>query len=163
MADVSTTWIFLLLLLFRVPCGQLKFLPMQQCSAGTAILDSRNVSNAWENPKLRALLLLWGSLAPSVHMLLYSLGDREKCCEEYTLTCTGMYELGPAVKKLYQLRPKVYEWRASVASRVVNSKHDELRPAVSKELYHYRGIKCLESSLTQLSVQFLFRFSYFWM
>jgi len=47
---------------------------------------------------------------------------------------------------MYQLRPKVtvssvsvasrgYKRIVSVASRVVNPKHDELRPAVSKELY----------------------------
>jgi hypothetical protein len=47
----------------------------------------------------------------------------------------GKYELRPAVKKLYQLHPKVSVSRASVASRVVNTKHDELRPAVSKKLY----------------------------
>jgi len=39
------------------------------------------------------------------------------------------YELPPAVKKLYQLRPKVTASSASVASRVVNC------PAVSKELH----------------------------
>jgi hypothetical protein len=47
----------------------------------------------------------------------------------------GKYELRPAVKKLHQLRPKVSASRISVASRVVNPKHDELRRAVSKELY----------------------------
>jgi len=41
------------------------------------------------------------------------------------------YELRPAVKKLYQLRLKVSASRVSVASRVVNPKNDELRPAVS--------------------------------
>jgi hypothetical protein len=49
----------------------------------------------------------------------------------------GMYKLRPSVKKLYHLRPKVSEWSVSVASRVVNPKHDELRPALSKELHHY--------------------------
>ena len=44
----------------------------------------------------------------------------------------------PAVKKLYHLRPKVSASRVSVASRVVNPKHDELRPVVSKELYQLR-------------------------
>jgi len=39
------------------------------------------------------------------------------------------------VKKLYQLRPKVTASSVSVASRVVNPKHDDLRPAVSKELH----------------------------
>jgi len=43
--------------------------------------------------------------------------------------------LRPAFKKLYQLRPKVSASRVSVASRVVNPKHEELRPAISKELY----------------------------
>jgi len=47
----------------------------------------------------------------------------------------GHYELRPAVKKLHHLRPKVYASRFSVASRVVNSKHGELRPAVSKEMH----------------------------
>jgi len=41
----------------------------------------------------------------------------------------------PAVKKSYQLRPKVSASRLSFAFRVVNPKHDELRPAVSNELY----------------------------
>ena len=35
----------------------------------------------------------------------------------------------------YELRPKVSASRVSFASRVVNPKHDELRPAKSKELY----------------------------
>jgi hypothetical protein len=43
--------------------------------------------------------------------------------------------LRPAAKKLYQLRPKVPASRVSIESRVVNPKHDELRPAISKELY----------------------------
>ena len=47
----------------------------------------------------------------------------------------GKDEFRPAVKKLYQLRPEVSASCVSVASRVVNPKHDELRPAVSKELY----------------------------
>jgi hypothetical protein len=54
---------------------------------------------------------------------------------EYELGETGKYELHPAVKKLYQLRPKVPASRVSVASQVVSPKLDELRPAVSKELY----------------------------
>jgi len=48
---------------------------------------------------------------------------------------SGKYELRPAVKKLYQLRPKVSASRVSVASRAVNPKHDKLRPTVSKEMY----------------------------
>jgi len=47
----------------------------------------------------------------------------------------GKYELRPAVKKLYQLRPKLSASRVSVASRVVNPKHEELHPAISKELH----------------------------
>jgi len=47
----------------------------------------------------------------------------------------GKYELRPAVKKLYHFGSKVSAPRVSVASRVVNPKHDELRPAVIKELY----------------------------
>jgi len=50
----------------------------------------------------------------------------------------GKYELRSAVKKLYQLRPEVSASRVSVASRVVNPKHEEMRPAVSKELYQLR-------------------------
>jgi hypothetical protein len=47
----------------------------------------------------------------------------------------GKCELRPAVKKLYQLRPELSASSVSVASRVVNPKHDEMRPAVSNELY----------------------------
>jgi hypothetical protein len=47
----------------------------------------------------------------------------------------GKYELRPAVKKLYYLYPKGCALRVSVASRFVHPKHNELRPAVSKELY----------------------------
>jgi hypothetical protein len=47
----------------------------------------------------------------------------------------GKYELRSAINKLYHLLPKVSASRVSVASRVVNPKHDELRPAVSKELH----------------------------
>ena len=50
----------------------------------------------------------------------------------------GKYGVRSAVKKLYQLRPKVSASRVPVASRVVNPKHDELRPAVSKEFYQLR-------------------------
>ena len=46
----------------------------------------------------------------------------------------------------FQLRPKFSASRESVASRVVNPKHDELRPAVGKELYQlhrkYGCTKC---------------------
>jgi hypothetical protein len=62
-----------------------------------------------------------------------------------------MYQLRPAVSKLYQLRPKVSEGRVSVASRAVNPTNDEFRPAVSKKVYNYRRIKCLEYILTQLT------------
>ena len=51
---------------------------------------------------------------------------------------TGKYELRPAAKKLYQLRSKASASRVSVASRVVNPKHDELLSAISKELYQLR-------------------------
>jgi hypothetical protein len=55
--------------------------------------------------------------------------------KEYELGETGKYELCPAVKKLYQLHPKMSASRVSVAPQVVSPKLDELRPAVSKELY----------------------------
>ena len=57
---------------------------------------------------------------------------------EYDGGACGKYELRKAVKKLYHLRPKVSVSRVSVASRVVNPKNDELRPAVSKELDQLR-------------------------
>ena len=51
------------------------------------------------------------------------------------------------VKKLYQLRPKVSISRVPVASRVVKPKLDELRPAVSKELYQlHRKIRVYKMS-----------------
>jgi hypothetical protein len=51
------------------------------------------------------------------------------------LSTSGKYELRPAVKKFYQLRPKGSALSVPFASRVVNPKHDELRPAFSKELH----------------------------
>ena len=65
-------------------------------------------------------------------------GTKDKGC---TVTCQagtgvmGKCELRPADKKSYQLCPKMSVSRVSVASRVVNPKHDDLRPAVSKELH----------------------------
>jgi hypothetical protein len=63
----------------------------------------------------------------------------------------------PRSRKVHQLCPKVSEGRVSAASRghyrfdscVLGSPGSEckLRPAVSKGVYHYRGIKCLEYSL----------------
>ena len=41
----------------------------------------------------------------------------------------------PAFKKLYQLRPKMSVSRVSIASRVVNPVHEELRSAIGKESY----------------------------
>ena len=42
---------------------------------------------------------------------------------------------------MHQMRPAVrMELCVSVAFRVVNHKHDELRPAVSKELYQLRSL-----------------------
>ena len=76
---------------------------------------------------------------------------------------TGKYELCPTVKKLYQLRPKVSASRVSIASRVVNPKHDELRPAVSKELHQlHRKIWVYKLSniwkvLTQIYCTLLYR------
>ena len=55
--------------------------------------------------------------------------------QDITLWRRGKYELRPAIKKLYQLRPKMSASRVSVASRVVSPKNDESRPAVSKELH----------------------------
>jgi hypothetical protein len=53
----------------------------------------------------------------------------------YDLMKTGKYEFRPEVKQLCHLCPKVSASRVSVASRVVNPKHDELRPVVCKELH----------------------------
>jgi hypothetical protein len=50
----------------------------------------------------------------------------------------GKYELHPAENFFYELRPKVSALRVSVAYRVVNHKHDDLCPAISKELYQLR-------------------------
>jgi len=65
-------------------------------------------------------------------------------------TYTGEVELRPAVKKLYQLRPKVTASSVSVASqgekgiisvasRVVSPKRDGLLTAISKELHQLHG------------------------
>jgi len=45
------------------------------------------------------------------------------------------YDLSPAVKILYQLPTEMSFSLVSVASRVVNPKHEELRPALCSELY----------------------------
>ena len=64
---------------------------------------------------------------------------------KYSVACHCVrvkYKLRPAVMKLYQLRPEVSALRVSVARRV-NPKHDELRPAVNKELcllHAYEGV-----------------------
>ena len=52
---------------------------------------------------------------------------------------TCKHELRPAVKKLYQLRPEVSASCVSVASQVITPRHDELRLAVSKELYQFHS------------------------
>ena len=52
-----------------------------------------------------------------------------------------MYKLCPAVRKFYQLRAKSSASHVSIASRVVDPKHDELLPAVIKEVYQlYRKV-----------------------
>jgi hypothetical protein len=58
-----------------------------------------------------------------------------RCFSSHILS-RGKYELRSAVKKLYQLRPEVTASIVSVASQLVYPKHDELHPAVSKEMYH---------------------------
>jgi hypothetical protein len=55
------------------------------------------------------------------------------------LLALGKYELRPAVKKLYQLRPKVSRFTCyQLRPELSTPKHDELRPAVSKELHQLR-------------------------
>jgi len=51
----------------------------------------------------------------------------------------GKYELRPAVKKLYQLRPKVTASSVSVASRVFNPKHTSCAPRLVRNC-----ISCVE-------------------
>ena len=82
--------------------------------------------NAWQNYNMMIANLPFSGLAKFMW---------QQQRTNTAFTKSGKYELRPAVKKLYQLRPKVPVSRASVASRVVNPKRDELRPAVSKELY----------------------------
>ena len=60
-----------------------------------------------------------------------------KACRIFRSVPRGKYELRPAIKKLYHLRPEMSASCVSVASRVVNPRHDELRPAVGKELYQF--------------------------
>jgi hypothetical protein len=48
----------------------------------------------------------------------------------------------PRLRNLCELRPKVSASSVRVASRVVNPTHDELRPAISKELYQLRPTLC---------------------
>jgi hypothetical protein len=89
--------------------------------------------------------LTWRSIAPNMWRRKYRIRRRRKLPSPDKRS-KGKYEMRPAVKKVYQLRPKVTassesvasrdcKGIVSVASRLVNYKHDELRPAVSKELY----------------------------
>ena len=50
-------------------------------------------------------------------------------------SASGEVRVASRGQEIVSLRPKVSASRVSVASRVVNPKHDELRPAVSTELY----------------------------
>ena len=83
-----------------------------------------------------------------------------------TLCTKGKHELRPAFKKSYYLRLKVSTSRVTVASRVVNPKHDGLRPAVSKEFHHlHRKIGVYKMSnnwkvLTQFDCTLLYTQSY---
>jgi hypothetical protein len=70
-------------------------------------------------------------LRPAVKKL-YQLRPAVKKLHQLRPAVKKLYQLRPAVKKLYQLRPKVSASRVSLASRVVNPKHDELRPAVKQ-------------------------------
>jgi hypothetical protein len=53
---------------------------------------------------------------------------------------TGKYEVRPAAKKLYQLRPTVTASSVSVASRVFNPKHISCVPRLVRNC-----ISCIES------------------
>jgi len=72
--------------------------------------------------------------SPCCRMLYDSRGQRQYL-EKAVNVETGKYELRPTVKELYRLGPKVTASSVSVAFQFVNPKHDELRSAVSKELY----------------------------
>jgi len=91
---------------------QLPFTPVAVCSL------SRTVTGSFEGS--------W---------TIIECGNEKTHNRESRTPLQGKYELRTAVKKLYQLRPKVSASRVSVASRDVNPKHYELRPALSKELY----------------------------
>jgi hypothetical protein len=79
---------------------------------------------------------IYGGIHYITSLNLYSVYSISRCpSPNQTLPkLPEKYEMCPAVKKLYQLHPKVSASSVAVASRVVNQKHDELRPAVSKEL-----------------------------
>ena len=71
------------------------------------------------------------------HGLLILEVSRSHTKRRTTVGRRGKYEFRPAVKKLNQLRPDVSASCVSVASRVVNPKHDKLHPAISKEVYQF--------------------------
>ena len=76
------------------------------------------------------------------------------------LNVMGKYELRTAVKKLYQLRPKMTASSVSVESRVVNSKYDECVPRLVRNC-----ISCIErhecTEVQQLEVSYSFIVLYF--
>jgi hypothetical protein len=66
---------------------------------------------------------------------IFKVGEFEGLMTSFHSRVTGEVRVASDGQELYQLHPEVSASRVSVASRVVNPKHDELHPAVSKELY----------------------------
>ena len=82
-----------------------------------------------------------------MHLLIHTVKERQYFPPAQSLLQghiipLGKYEFRPAVKKFVSVAPQGVCLRVSVASRVVNPSHDELRPAVSKELYQLRPTVC---------------------
>ena len=84
---------------------------------------SRDLERSWDGPSQQLLFgrawsgAAWGS----------------KSCVPQSINFISC--VPKCLLHVYQLRPKVSSSSVSVASRVVSPKHDELRPAVSKDLY----------------------------
>jgi len=119
----------------------------------------------WENgTKLFKTNFFKQNIQAQFFLILIYIGT--KLSPPPTLCTKGKYELRPAFKKSYYLRLKVSTSRVTVASRVVNPKHDGLRPAVSKEFHHlHRKIGVYKMSnnwkvLTQFDCTLLYTQSY---
>jgi hypothetical protein len=104
-----------------------------QCALRTSCLCIR-LQSGKQHTVLQPCFSSVYNLVTAPRVPIFSIPNR-RLFDSARLMSRGSTSWCPAVKKLYQLRPKVSASRVSVASRVVKPEHDKLRPAVSEELH----------------------------